>query len=396
MTTRAKTLIPYGRHSLDASDVRAVVSVLKSSRLTQGPMITRFEEAFAKYCGVPYAVAVSSGTAALHLAGLAAGFKEGDEVVTTPLSFVATANCLLYAGATPVFADIDRETLCLDRVEARAKVNPKTRGLLTVDFAGLPCLLGPQKDFSNNKNFTVIEDACHALGAQVKRAGAWRRVGDCRQSDMVVFSFHPVKHLTTGEGGMITTRRKDFYEKLLRLRSHGIERDPRRFLKTNGSGGPWYYEMQELGFNYRITDIQCALGLSQLKKVDDFVRRRQEIASIYDRSFSHVEALEILGKFPDRISSYHLYVLRFDFNKLGKSRKRVMEELARRGVGTQVHYIPVTSQPYYRKRFGYEPGDFPVTEAYYESAVSIPIYPAMTRDDVKKVVSEVERVCLKK
>lgn len=388
-----RTLIPYGRQAVGPDDIRAVSAVLKSDWLTQGPMVRRFEEAFARYCGASYAIAVSSGTAALHLAGLAAGWEGGDEVVTTPLTFAATANAALYAGAEVVFADVERDTLCLDPGQARRKLNRRTKGVITVDFAGMPCLIG--RELFPKKNFMVVEDACHALGARARYDGVWKKVGSCEESDMAIFSFHPVKHITTGEGGIVTTKSKTLYDRLFSLRSHGIERRDRRFFRRNEMGNPWYYEVQELGFNYRITDIQCALGLSQLKKLDAFVRTRQMIAAYYDRSFSVVAELRTPARIEGRESSYHLYVLRIDFKKIGKTRREFMEQLRRRGIGTQVHYIPLTRQPYYEQRLRRNGESFPETEAYYTSALSIPIFPGLKKSEMQKVVREIKKLCLK-
>jgi perosamine synthetase len=385
----SKKLIPYGRQSLDAADIRAVVKTLKSAWLTQGPAVEKFEEAFAEYCGAPYAVAVSNGTAGLHLAALAAGVGPGDEAVTSPMTFVATANAYRYCGANVRFADVD-DTLCPDPVRIRRAMTAKTKAVSLVHFGGMPSTVVKNDLSKKKKDFTLVEDACHALGAEVRSGGRWRRVGDCAGTDMAVFSFHPVKHITTGEGGMITTRRKDLYDKLRLLRSHGIEKNPQ---KTSGpdAGKPWYYEMQALGFNYRITDIQCALGLSQLKKIGGFVARRRAIAERYDRAFEGMDGVGVPVRAEDRTSSYHLYTLRIDFPHFCTTRPRVMEALRKEGIGTQVHYIPVTRQPYYRA-LGARPADYPETESYYAQALSIPLFPAMSDADVRRVAGAVRRV----
>lgn len=384
--------IPYGRQWIDRSDIRAVVRVLRSDRITQGPEIEKFEESFAAYCGAPYAVAVSSGTAGLHLAALAAGWGAGEEVITTPLTFVASANCILYTGALPRFTDIDGRTLGLDTVEVKKSLTARTRGVVSVDFAGQPCVLGSKEKISSRKSFFVIEDACHALGAEVKKNGRWVKVGACLDEDMAVFSFHPVKHITTGEGGMVTTRRLDLAEKLKLLRSHGIEKNAGNFIEPNGRSRPWYYEMTMLGFNYRITDIQCALGLSQLKRIDKIVEHRRQIASFYKEGLKNIPFVRLPEELPDRRSSYHLYVLRIDFKALKISREFMMRFLREKGIMTQVHYIPVTHQPYYAKRFGFRKGQFPVAEAYYEEALSIPIFPTLTISQARKVVSAIGRI----
>ncbi len=391
-----KKFIPYGRHWLDSADIRAVVKVLRSQWLTQGAQIERFEEAFAKYCGAPFAVAVSSGTAALHLANLALGVKSGDEVITSPLTFVATANSILYCGGKPRFADINPSSLGLDREGVRSALATKTKGIGLVHFAGQPCDVFTKKDFSSRKDFFILEDACHALGAEEKVGGSWHKVGSCHSSDAAVFSFHPVKHVTTGEGGMITTRRKDLYEKLKILRTHGIEKNKERFLDQSQASNPWYYEMQALGFNYRLTDIQCALGISQLKKLDGFVKKRREIASFYNQQFKNIDLIQTPSEIEGRRHSYHLYVLQIDFKALKLSRAQVMQFLAQNGVGTQVHYVPVVQQPYYKKSYDLNLGDFPVCKSYYERALSIPNFPAMSIQDAARVSNLIKRLCLKK
>ncbi len=380
----SKNFIPYGRQSIDASDVRAVTRVLRSDRLTQGPAVERFEREFADSCGAPYAVAVANGTAGLHLACLAAGFGPGDEVLTSPMTFVATANAVLYAGAKPLFADIDERTLGIDPEFARKSRGKKVRGMVSVDFAGQPWRTAAKNGLEPSKDFFVIEDACHALGASVGKD----KLGSGRHADMTVFSFHPVKHITTGEGGMVTTRRRDLYEKLKLLRTHGIEKDPARFT-GRGERGPWSYEMQALGFNYRITDIQCALGSSQLKKLGRFVEKRRRIAAYYDRRFCRLPGVRTPERIHGTASSYHLYVLRIDFKRLGRMRAEFMRALASRGIGTQVHYIPVTEQPYYRA-MGYKTP--PVCREYYEQALSIPMYPDLKPAEMARVADEIERL----
>lgn len=386
-------LISYGRQTIDRADIRAVVSALKSSWLTQGPRIEEFERAFAERCGAPYAVAVSSGTAGLHLAALVAGLKKGDEAVTTPMTFAATANCVLYVGARPRFTDIDPVTINIDSAQIAGRINSKTKAVLPVHFAGMPCTVGSKAGLFKRKDIVIIEDACHALGAEIRVDDRWRPVGSCEDADMAVFSFHPVKHITTGEGGMITTRRRDLYDKLRLLRSHGIERDPGKLTNRSEAGNPWYYEMTTLGFNYRITDFQCALGLSQLKKLSRFVAARREIAAFYDKRLSGLDHVRVPACFEDRRSSYHLYVLRINFEALGKSRRQVMEELRKKGIGTQVHYIPVTRQPYYCSTLGERSSDYPNAEVFYQQALSIPMHPSLSKGDRSKVVREIRKVC---
>ncbi len=388
-------MIPYGRQSLDAKDIRAVTKTLRSAFITQGPRVREFEEAFAQYCGARYAVAVSNGTAGLHLAALAAGFGSTNDAVTTPLSFVATSNCLLYCGSRPRFADIEESFLGLDPDKARRAVGPRTRGMIKVHFGGAPCTVTAE-DISNKKNFVVIEDACHALGAEIRTRTEWKKIGSGVGADLSVFSFHPVKQMTTGEGGMITTPHRDYYEKMLRLRSHGIEREAANFSNPGGGSKPWYYEMSMLGFNYRMTDFQCALGLSQLKKLPIFVSRRREVAEFYRRHLSGIEGLGLPAENPSTRSGWHLFVLRINFPMLGLTRAEAMNELRSRGVGTQVHYIPIPRQPYYRHTLNCRPQDYPVCEKYYREALSIPLYPDMTHGQVKKVVSEIKRLFRKK
>ena len=353
-------------------------------------MVPKFEEAFAKYCGSRYAVAVSSGTAGLHLAALAVGLKAGDEAVTTPLSFVATSNAVLYCGAKPVFADIDKNSLGLDPKKAKAKFCSKTKAIFNVHFAGQPNVLAAKKFFSKRRDFVRIDDACHALGAEIKVAAQWKKIGGLNEVDASVFSFHPVKHITTGEGGMVTTDRKDIYEKLLLLRSHGIERGVARFRNKKSEKGTWYYEMQVLGLNYRITDIQCALGISQLRKIKANVARRREIAAFYDKAFSSVEGLKTPAKIEGTRSSYHLYALRIDFRSIGMTRTRFMELLRGEGIATQVHYIPITQQPYYLEN-GLS-SQMPVAEDFYKEALSIPMFAALKDLEMRQVVSAVKKI----
>ena len=332
--------ILYGRQFIDKDDVREVSRALTSDFITQGPRIAGFERRVAKYCGAKYAVAVSSGTAALHIACLAAGLRKGDEAITSPITFVATSNAVLYAGATPVFADIDYETINISAEEIKKKITPETKAVLPVNFEGLPCDLSEINRIAKKRGLTVIEDSCHALGATYKGS----RLGSCRYSDMCVFSFHPVKHITTGEGGMITTNSKKLYDRMLALRSHGIHKDKDMAKREGG----WYYEMQDLGFNYRMTDIQAALGNSQMDKLARFLKRRGFMARAYDKAFK--KALGDIVKLPatdfsDRTHSWHLYVLRLNDGKCRVSRRGLYDMLRSKGIAAQVHYIPVTSQP---------------------------------------------------
>jgi UDP-4-amino-4,6-dideoxy-N-acetyl-beta-L-altrosamine transaminase len=370
-------MIPYGKHHIDEDDIQAVVDVLRSGVLTQGPAVEAFERAIADYVGAKYAVAVSSGTAALHLAALAAGVEPGTTLVTSPITFVASANAGAYAGSKVAFADVEPETINMSPAALANTLasNPNTRAIIPVHFAGLPCDMPAIKQLADKAGAVVIEDAAHALGACYPDG---RRVGCCADSLMTIFSFHPVKAIAAGEGGMITTNDDGIYQHLLRLRSHGINKLDDPFLLkdqayTDGIQNPWYYEMLELGFHYRITDIQCALGHSQLGKLELFLARRRNLAKRYDDELAglpYVRPAQVAGR---ERSGHHLYVVRIDFESVGMSRNALMQTLRQRGIGTQVHYIPVPMQPYYRAQ-----GDAmlfcPNARAYYEQALTLPLY----------------------
>lgn len=375
-------MIPYGRQWIDENDIEAVVEVLKSDYLTTGPIIEKFERKVADYVGAKYAVAVANGTAALHAACFAAGIKEGDEVITTPITFAASANCALYCGATPVFADINPRTCNIDVNEIRRKITSKTKAIIPVHFAGQPCEMDEIHQIAKEHQLIVIEDAAHALGAEYKG----KRIGGL--SDMTEFSFHPVKHITTGEGGMVTTNQKELYERLKLFRTHGITREERFMEKCDG---PWYYEQTDLGYNYRITDIQCALGISQLDKLPQFLERRKEIAKNYDRAFQGMEQIELPLQQEGCENAYHLYVIRL---KNGK-RKEIFEELRKAGIGVNVHYIPVYRHPYYQKH-GYHKVSCPNAEKYYEECISLPIYPLLKKEEQQYVIEKVKELCSSK
>ena len=376
------TFLPYGRQSVDETDIQAVVEVLRSDWLTTGPKVAEFEEAFAARVGATHALSFSSGTAALHAAAFAAGLKAGDEAITTPLTFAATANCVLYQGATPVFADVCGDTLNLDPGSIEAKISAKTRAILPVDYAGHPADLTSIVEIARRHNLVVIEDACHALGAEY----GGRRVGSI--ADMTVFSFHPVKHITTGEGGMVATNDAKFAETLRRFRNHGISSDARQ----RQSAGQWHYEMVLLGFNYRLPDIVCALGIQQLKKLDANLARRREIAARYTEAFR-----EIPGVIPPAVRAeanpaWHLYPIRLDLEKLTVNRAEVFRALRAENIGVNVHYIPVHLHPYYRERFGYKGGEFPVAEDAYERLISLPMFHGMSDGDAEDVIRAVGKV----
>lgn len=380
--------IPYGRQWIGKEEIRAVTRVLRSDFLTQGPCVPKFEEALAKKVGSKYAVAVSNGTAALHLAAIASNLKPGDEVITTPISFLATANAALYVGAKPVFVDIDAKTQCLDPGLIEEKITKRTKAIFVTHFAGHPADMIAIHTIARRHHLKVVEDACHALGASYHG----HKVGSCAHANMACFSFHPVKHITTGEGGAITTNDASLYEQLCDLRTHGVTRNPKR-LKDKGQGG-WYYEMQDLGFNYRLTDIQAAIGIEQLKKLNRFIARRRQIAVKYLEAFGDLP--DVLLPFGSAGSKhvYHLFVIRLE-GAVAEKRKLIFDELKKQGIHAQVHYIPIPSQPYYRK-LGYRIDDCPNAEFYYQASLSIPMFPRMTDREVKVVtlaVREVIRRC---
>ncbi len=385
-----QSMISYGRQTIEEDDIAAVVKALKSATLTQGPLVEEFEEALCSYTGARYAVSCSSGTAALHLACVAADLTAGDGVLTSPVTFLASANAALYAGATPAFADIDPLTYNIDpkRIEEKLQRTKGLRAVIPVHFAGLPCDMEGIRRIARRKRLVVIEDACHALGAAWRDSrGRWRTVGSCSHSDMTVFSFHPVKTITTGEGGAITTNDEGLYKRLKSLRSHGVTKDSRSF--RNASEGPWSYEMQELGFNFRLTDIQSALGISQIKKIDRFVQRRTEIASKYTRLLSRYHFIKTPHQPEGSKSANHLYPVWIAFDEIGASRKQWFELMKDIGISLQVHYIPVHLQPFYQESFGYRTGDFPDAEHLYSGEVSLPIYPSLTDEEVSTVVAAV-------
>ncbi len=377
------SFLPYGRQSVDEADVDAVVEVLRSDWLTTGPKVTEFEEAFAARVGAAHAVSFSSGTAALHAAAFAAGLKPGDEAITTPMTFAATANCVLYQDATPVFADVCADTLNLDPDEITKKISSKTRAILPVDYAGQPADMTRIMETARHHGLVVIEDACHALGAEFER----QRVGSI--ADMTVFSFHPVKHITTGEGGMVATSNPQFAETLRRFRNHGISSDARQ----RQSAGQWQYEMVLLGFNYRLPDIVCALGIQQLKRLDANLARRREIAAQYTAAFRGIPGVIAPTVRPGANPAWHLYPIRLDLEKLSADRAQVFRGLRAENIGVNVHYIPVHTHPYYRDRFGYRGGEFPVAEDAYTRLISLPMFHAMTDGDVKDVITAISKVC---
>ncbi len=390
-----KKIIPYGKHFIDQDDIDAVTDVLKYKNLTQGGEVESFENAVANFVGAKYAVAMSSWTAGLHMANLALGIKKGDSVITSPITFVATSNTVIYCNAKPVFSDIDKSSinLCPKKLEQTINDNPDVKAIIPVHYGGVSCDMETISQLAKKYNLSIIEDAAHALGAKHFDGSM---VGSCKFSDMTGFSFHPVKSIAAGEGGMITTNNYQIYKSLLRLRSHGINKLDDSFVdnkqsKTNGIINPWYYEMQQLGYNYRITDIQCALGLSQLKKLDKFIKRRHELVLQYDRAFKEFKNLNPIQIGTRDISSHHLYVVRINFKKIKITRAVLMNKLKEKGILCQVHYIPVTSQPYYKKT-GYKTEDFPMSLKFYKEALSLPLYFTLTNKDQKSVIKILKKL----
>ena len=377
-------MIYYGKQSISEEDVKAVEAVLRSDFLTQGPAIESFERKVADYCGAKYAVAVCNATAALHIACLSAGLGEADCLWTSPITFVASANCGRYCGADVDFVDIDEKTYnmsvtALEEKLCRArKANKLPKVVIPVHLAGQSCDMVRIKELSEEYGFTIIEDASHAVGADYLET----KVGSCAFSDMTVFSFHPVKIVTTGEGGMVLTNNRELYENLKIYRSHGITRDPARM--THASDGPWYYQQLTLGYNYRMTDIQAALGASQMPRLDTFVARRRELAARYDellRGLPLVTPHVMEGANP----SWHIYVVRAAFSQIGKTKQQIFEEMREHGIVLNLHYIPVHRQPYYEK-LGFRQGDFPESEKYYEEAFTLPLYYDLTNDEQDEII----------
>lgn len=376
--------IPYGRQSIDDEDIQAVVEVLKSDYLTTGPKVAEFEKAVADYVGARYAVAVSNGTAALHIACLATGIGEGDEVITSPITFAASANCVLYCGGKPVFADIKKDTYNIDPEDIERKITDKTKAIIPVHYTGQPCELDAIHEIAQKHKLIVIEDGAQVISGEYKG----RKVGAL--SDMTTFSFHPVKPVTTGEGGMVMTNDEELYEKLKLYHTHGITREAR--LLENGdipvNNGAWYYEQLELGYNYRITDIQCALGISQLKKLDMFAEHRRKLAARYNELFAGCKNIVTPYQRPDCLSSWHLYMIQVPADM----RKAVFEKLREEGIGVNVHYIPVYKLPYYQKH-GYSEVCCPNAEEFYSRAITLPLFADMTEEQVEYVAEVTKKVC---
>lgn len=372
-------MIPYGKQTIEQDDIQAVVDVLKSDFLTTGPKIAEFEQTVADYVGAKYAVAISNGTSALHAACFAAGIGPGDEVITTPLTFAASANCVLYCGGTPVFADVDPKTYNIDPEDIRRKITDRTKAIIAVHLAGQPCDMDAIHSIAHEHGLIVIEDGAHALGSVYKG----KKVGSL--SDMTTFSFHPVKPITTGEGGMIVTDNEDFYKKMILFRSHGITRDDSMMTRNDG---PWFYQQFDLGYNYRITDIQCALGCSQMKKLDRFLARRKEIVARYNEAFADCDNIITPYQLSDTESGWHLYIVQVK----NCDRRQVFEGMREKGIGVNVHYIPVYMHPYYQEH-GYENVHCANAEEIYSHIISLPLYPGLTSEQQDYVIDTLKSLC---
>jgi len=374
-------VIPYSRQSIDKKDIAQVARVLRSDLITQGPAVQKLEKALCRYAGSRYAVVLSSGTAALHAAYTAAGFSKDDEVITSPITFLATTNAALYCGAKPVFVDVEKETGNINADLIQENISKKTKGIVPVHFAGHSCDMEKISRIARKNKLIVIEDAAHALGAQYKG----KKIGCCRYSDMTVLSFHPVKSITTGEGGAVLTNEKKYYEKLLMFRHHGVTRNGKLYKTKGMSNVPWYYEMQTLGYNYRLTDLQCALGISQLKKLNTFIQKRRNLARQYSQVFRNNPFFDLPVEKNDAHSSWHLYSIRFK-NKDITMKKEIFNLLRKNGLGVQVHYIPVYLQPFYQQ-LGYQKGLCPMAEDFYARELSIPLFASMTLSQKRKVLN---------
>lgn len=375
--------LPYGRQKIDDEDIKAVIETLQSDFLTTGPKVSDFEKKINEYVGSKYCVAVSNGTAGLHMACFACGIKEGDEVIVSSMTFVASSNCVLYLGGTPVFADIDKETWNIDTEDIKRKITKKTKAIICVDYTGQPANLDEIKKIAKENNIYVIEDGAHSLGATYKGSKVGALV------DFTMFSFHPVKPITTGEGGAICTNNYDMYKKMLMFRSHGITRDKNEFKETNT--GMWHYEQQILGYNYRITDIQCALGMSQLNKIDEFINKRRELSKIYEEKLKKIKGITLQKQLDNTQSGRHIFVIRLDLEKFKVGREKIFESLIKENIGVNIHYKPVYLNPYY-EQLGYKKGICKESEKLYNEMITIPLHTNMNEDDVMDVIKSLDKV----
>lgn len=387
-------MISYGKQTIERDDIEEVIKILEGDWLTQGPKVDGFEQDLKTRFGTEHCCAVVNGTAALHLAGMALRWQPGDVIITSPLTFLASANCVVYSGATPDFVDIDPDTYTIDvnkledKISSYRKQGIRIKAVIAVDFAGHPCDWKALKTLADKYQFRLVNDNCHALGAEY--LGDDQYAG--KYADLVVQSYHPVKHITTGEGGAALTNDCQLDEKIRILRTHGITKDPHQLLKNDGS---WYHEMHEIGFNYRITDMQCALGSNQLKKLDRFVSKRRQIAAHYNDGFGGDDRYVTPAVSKGTNHAYHLYPLQIKFDSLGISKKQMFAELNTRGINPQVHYIPIHLQPYYKKAYGFRSGDFPHAEAFYHNEVSIPIFPLLSESEVDFIIEQIHEVLSK-
>lgn len=392
-------MIPYGRQAISEEDIQAVCAALRSDYLTTGPVVEQFEDRFAETVGAKHAVAVCNATAALHLAMMVADVGPGSRVVTSPNTFVASANCAAFVGATPDFADIDPISYCLCPNSLEENWKADTKAVVAVDYAGQTAEMPAIAEIARKNGAIVVEDGCHAVGGKFEHQGKIWSIGGHPWADMTTFSFHPVKTMTTGEGGMLVTNNDQYAARARRLRTHGIVRDAASFVGLGDPAfderGPWYYEMQDLGFNYRITDFQCALGLSQLARLDQFLKRRREIVAMYNSAFSTLQNIQVprlRNPADSYISSWHLYTVQIDFAAVGKTRSQVMSELCEVGIGSQVLYIPVHLQPWYRRCLGYRANQFQVAESYYSKTLSLPLFPTASDEDVMNIITAVKNI----
>jgi len=369
-------MIPYSRQTIDEDDIEAVVEVLRSAWLTTGPKVSEFEELFAQFVGAKHAVVVNSGTAALHATMFAAGIGPDDEVIVPPITFAASANCVVYQGGTPIFSDVKTNTLLIDPEKVESNITSNTKAIIAVDYAGHPCDYDSLRKIAEEHHLIFVADACHALGAEYEG----NKVGSL--ADMTVFSFHPVKHITTGEGGIITTDNANYANQMRTFRNHGITIDHHQRNKQ----GSWFYEIEELGYNFRITDFQCALGISQLLKLPKFLERRLKIAQHYKEAFASIKEISPLSVDHNVKHAFHLYVTKVDFKKLGIDRAILFTKLREKGIAINVHYIPVHLHPFYRKKYNVGLGLCPIAEAAYKQIISLPIFPTLNDDDVEKII----------